>query len=354
MTLTTPGLGLTSDEFELLRLQAVSVARSTMMGSNKDPMVAEADAMAKVLVARELGLPVMSAALGMIHMIPTQGGAKLCIGGQAILAMIHRRGNAEVQIEQDPDGDWCRVTMTRRDTGFSHTETWDDARVKAAGLGSVHKTHPMTMKMWRAVSACGRVVAPDDMGGMYAVEEFGHSEETAARAEQYGAAVIEDDADETPAGDEAQALVKARLEELVERGADRNELNRNLCKVLGMERGAKAKLPTVAQVGRVCVRSLMRYLDKVEEALPAADPFVEGEFEAEPAATNFHDAAVAAVCGPGAVEGLGAMGDTVLVPAKSAMDAIREEAALKAEAAEADRRQAAEGTSRRLLVEDDA
>jgi hypothetical protein len=299
MALATPGLGLTSDEFELLRLQAVSVARSTMMGSDKDPAVAEADAMAKVLVARELGLPVMSAALSLIHMIPTQGGAKLCVSGQAILAMIHRRGNVDVDI-QEGEG-WCEVTMTRRDTGFAHTVRWDTARVQKANLGSVHKSHPGVMMRWRAVTECARLVAPDDIAGLYAPEEFGHSEETAARAEQFGASVIEDDADETPTGDAAQALVKARLEELVGRGADRNELQRNLCKVLGMERGAKAKLPTVAQVGRVCVRSLLRYLDKVEETLPAADPFVEGEFEAEP--------------------------EPAPEPVKSEMDRLREEAA---------------------------
>ncbi len=93
------------------------------------------------------------------------------------LALIHRSKLIDVAID-DSAADACTVTMTRRDTGFTHTVryTVDDART--AGLikqdkdGSAWKRYLTDMLRNRAVGRCARIVAPDILAGLYLTTEL--------------------------------------------------------------------------------------------------------------------------------------------------------------------------------------
>lgn len=269
----------TPDEFDLLRMQAIAVAQSGMMGSKGLPREeAESDAIAKVLVARELGLPPVSAALSLLYMIPTQGGKRLTMSAQSMMALIRKSQLVDVSIDEDEG--YCEVTMTRRDSGESYTTRWDVAKAKASGLygKDVWTKYQAAMLRSKAVGENARFSCPDILCGVYAVEEFDLTEEDAREAER--APRVVEEHDETPTGHEAEVSLRERFTALVDRGADREQLTKDFNTIRQSYRvGAKA--PTVAELPAAGIRALVRMLDKAEAALPTVEDVAEGDFDTD-------------------------------------------------------------------------
>lgn len=100
---------------------------------------------------------------------------KASIDGQAMLALFYRSGKISVKFERSPNPlDSCSVTM-RRAGQDAVTVTWTMERARRADLlrNPSWQKYPDQMLRWRAVSECGRIVAPDILGGLYLHEEMG-------------------------------------------------------------------------------------------------------------------------------------------------------------------------------------
>lgn len=121
-----------------------------------------------ILRGRELGIPMMES-FSLINIIDGKSG----ISPQGMLALIERSKLSE-NITITDNGDTCTVTMKRvgRD---EHTESFSMADATAMNLAGKHnwKAQPKTMRKWRAIAACARVVYPDVIGGMYTPDELG-------------------------------------------------------------------------------------------------------------------------------------------------------------------------------------
>ena len=125
-------------------------------------------AAAIILKGRELGMPVMES-MALINVI--QG--KPTIAPQGMLALAYRTGQLE-ELDIKDDGFTCTVTMTRKGRK-PHSESFsmDDAANLGLAVKDNWKKQPKTMRKWRAIAACARVVFPDVIGGMYTPEEMG-------------------------------------------------------------------------------------------------------------------------------------------------------------------------------------
>ncbi len=132
-----------------------------------------------MLTAHELNIPPMMA-LRTIDIIQNQP----TLSPELMLALIRRSGQLEDMHIQD-DGRTCHVTMKRKGEQ-AHTESFgmDNAEKMLTSeyrnnqrvtikLSEKHnwKSMPETMRKWRAVGACARIVFPDVLGGMYLREE---------------------------------------------------------------------------------------------------------------------------------------------------------------------------------------
>jgi hypothetical protein len=129
-----------------------------------------------MLTGAELGFS-FTASFSLIEMIQNKAALK----PQGALALIHRSGNFNIDIEEQ--NGVCQVAMTRHDTGFSYCAqfTLDDA--KRAGLvkpGGAWTTYPTDMLKWRAIARCARVVAPDVLAGLYLSPELERPSEEAS------------------------------------------------------------------------------------------------------------------------------------------------------------------------------
>lgn len=124
-------------------------------------------AAAIILVGRELGIPAMAAfrTIDVINGVPT-------IRPQLMLALIRRSGLLE-RFEVMDDGQGCTCVMTRKGEPL-HLERF--TMQDALGLGLTGKKNwkaqPETMRKWRAIGACARVVFPDIILGLYTTEEL--------------------------------------------------------------------------------------------------------------------------------------------------------------------------------------
>jgi hypothetical protein len=168
----------TMDEWSIIREQsAVLVKTGFLPQSIKTPE----QAMAIILTGRELGIGTM-AALQSINIIAN----KPTISPQLMLALINRTKEIE-DISIKDDGKCCSVTMKRRgrqphsesfsmaDAAAMKTTEWVNGEKKTIALSEKYnwKQQPATMRKWRAIAACARVVFPDVILGLYTPDEMG-------------------------------------------------------------------------------------------------------------------------------------------------------------------------------------
>ncbi len=138
-----------------------------------------------MLTAHELNIPPMMA-LRTIDIIQNQP----TLSPELMLALIRRSGELEDMHIKD-DGRTCYVTMKRKGEQ-AHTESfgmdnadrmmtaeWKDNKRTVIKLSEKHnwRSMPETMRKWRAIGACARVVFPDVLGGMYLREEIQDQED---------------------------------------------------------------------------------------------------------------------------------------------------------------------------------
>lgn len=122
-----------------------------------------------ILKGRELGIPPLEAFAGITVI---QG--KPTVSPQLMLSLIFRSGQIVGVPRIEDDGTTCTVTMTRKG-GEPHSESFGVAEAKGLGLSGKDNwiKQPKTMRKWRAIAACARIVFPDVIGGMYLHEELG-------------------------------------------------------------------------------------------------------------------------------------------------------------------------------------
>lgn len=125
-------------------------------------------AVAIVLIGRELGIPMMLA-LRKVYVI--QGTP--CLAAELMLALAERTGQLDdCRIEHE--GETCRVTIKRKGRKSAHTTEFSMADAIKLGLAGKDNwtKQPKVMRQWRAVSANLRVTFPDATGGLYSLEEL--------------------------------------------------------------------------------------------------------------------------------------------------------------------------------------
>lgn len=131
-----------------------------------------ADIFVILLIARELGIPQMSAING-VNVI--QG--KLSVSPQLMLALIRRRmPNCFIKIETCDDPVKCIVTMARDKDKMdeAYTTIWDMERARKLQLDQKdnYKKQPLTMLQWRAVGDASRKIFSDVLNGLYFPDEL--------------------------------------------------------------------------------------------------------------------------------------------------------------------------------------
>lgn len=165
-------------EWQILREQATMLVKTNFL---PQAIKTPEQAIAIILTGRELGIGTM-AALNNINVI----AGKPTVSPQLMLALINSSKELE-DVSITDNGNACAVTMKRRGRK-PHTETFsmeDAARMRTTeGYGDSKKTislsekynwkqQPATMRKWRAVAACARVVFPDIILGLYTPDELG-------------------------------------------------------------------------------------------------------------------------------------------------------------------------------------
>lgn len=168
----------TMNEWNIIRDQAsILVKTGFLPNSIKTPE----QAMAIILTGKELGIGPM-AALNNINVI--QG--KPTVAPQLMLALINRTGQLE-DFSITDDGQACTVLMKRKgraphtesfsmkDATLMKTTEYVDGNKKTISLSEKYnwKQQPATMRKWRAVAACARVVFADVILGLYTPDEMG-------------------------------------------------------------------------------------------------------------------------------------------------------------------------------------
>lgn len=153
------------DLFRQYQEQAVALLKTGFLpGHIRTPE----QAVAIVLIGRELGIPMMLA-LRKVYVI--QGTP--CLAAELMLALAERTGQLDdCRIEHE--GEVCRVTIKRKGRKSTHTTEFSMADAGRLGLADKDnwKKQPKVMRQWRAVSANLRVTFPDATGGLYSVEEL--------------------------------------------------------------------------------------------------------------------------------------------------------------------------------------
>lgn len=183
-----------SGEWQIMKEQTTMLVETGFLPYTiKNPQ----QAMAIILIGRELGIPTM-AALNNINVIQQ----KPTVSPQLMVALIERSGQLEnmiVKNHNSPDGVISQVSCTMKRKGRTeHTEIFGSKEANALGLlgKDNYKKQPATMFKWRAVAACARVVFPDVILGLYTPEEMGaeveisDTEEICARPEESRAIIV--------------------------------------------------------------------------------------------------------------------------------------------------------------------
>jgi hypothetical protein len=162
---------------KLKELAKTLIASGMIPTSIKTPEAA----VAIMLKGRELGIGAMHA-FDSITVIQGKPSAS----PQLMIALINRSGLCE-NIHITDDGVAAFVTMKRKgrdphterygmdDADIFMTQEWVNNTKRTIPLSEKHnwKSQPITMRKWRAVAACSRVVFPDVIAGMYTPEEMG-------------------------------------------------------------------------------------------------------------------------------------------------------------------------------------
>lgn len=153
------------ENWKVMREQAEMLVKSRFLPKDVDT---PEKAIAIMLKGQELGIGPMEAFSG-INVI--QG--KPTVSPALMLALINRSGQLQ-NISIDDNGTTCTVIMTRLGRK-PHREDFSMQDAHTMGLGDRDnwKKQPKTMRKWRAISACARVVFPDVIEGMYLPEEMG-------------------------------------------------------------------------------------------------------------------------------------------------------------------------------------
>lgn len=114
------------------------------------------DVLVTVLYGQELGLAPMQAVQG-IYVV----NGRPTLAGQTWLSLARKHGHRVKVDEQTTEK--CTITMTRGDTGETHTETYTLEQAKAANLTNkdTWKNHPQRMLMWRAVGHACTFLCPE-------------------------------------------------------------------------------------------------------------------------------------------------------------------------------------------------
>lgn len=125
------------------------------------------DVLVTVLYGREIGLAPMQA-LQTIHVIK----GKPFISGQLWLSLVRRAGH---RAEVSGDATKATCTITRGDTGETHTEVFTLDQAKTAKLtgnaDSNWSKYPDRMLRWRSIANCARMICPEVALGFQAEEE---------------------------------------------------------------------------------------------------------------------------------------------------------------------------------------
>jgi hypothetical protein len=157
-----------------LALRAAAALKGAR-GLLPDALKTEGEIVAVLLAGQELGLPPMASLRGLQVV-----RGKVIISYDTMVALLRRAG---YRIE------WLVTTATEASLrltapdGAMHTERWDEARARKAGLwgqGTWGK-YPETMLRARCVSSAARAFAGEVLAGVY-VEEAGEREEIATVA----------------------------------------------------------------------------------------------------------------------------------------------------------------------------
>lgn len=275
-------------EFHTLELQALAIAQSELMASKGLSVeVARANAVAKVLAARELGLPPVATALTGLYIIE----GRLTLASRIMHALLLRSGLVGMEV-LEASAERCAVRMWRTDCNLEITEELTIQQAEAQGLTRTRngprdnwKNHPGDMLWARVLSRLARRVAPDVIGGLYAPEDFGETPETARFAEVREAA-------REPV---SPRLGRQRAEEfrqeflngvLVRRlGIDKNAAGAEYKRIRDTRFGGRTLADLTVEEAESLREDLSAWaLQQKGEPVPVSAPeALEGDFEQEPA-----------------------------------------------------------------------
>ena len=125
-------------------------------------------ALAIILTGNELGIPPMQA-LRQIHVI--QGKPTMSV--ELMLGFAYSRIPGFICEVLESNNTHCVVKMSRPNhTPYTHTFTMEDARNLGLTGKDNWKKQPAVMLRWRCISAALKVVAPDEISGLYTPEEL--------------------------------------------------------------------------------------------------------------------------------------------------------------------------------------
>lgn len=158
-----PETHITMGIFNEIREQAAQLIRTGFLPVH---IKTAEQAVAVVLMGRELGIPMMQALRG-IYVV--QGTPALA--SQMMLALANRTGEVE-ECKIEDNGTTATVTLKRRGRA-AHVETFSMADAEKMGLVGKDnwRKQPKIMRRWRAVSAACRFIFPDACAGTYTLEE---------------------------------------------------------------------------------------------------------------------------------------------------------------------------------------
>lgn len=147
-----------AQELADLREIANTLSLSTFFDQASSPEVAQAQALVKILIGRELRIPAV-AAMTAIQVFQSKGKQRIVIEGRMLLALIQRAGG-DWRDEHSEDG--CRITWYRNGHEKGVTKfTTEDARSAGLATKDTYKQFGEDMYFWRAVARGQRRYFPD-------------------------------------------------------------------------------------------------------------------------------------------------------------------------------------------------
>jgi hypothetical protein len=280
---------ISDTEFNTLELQALAIAESELMASRGVPVeVARANAVAKVLAARELGLPPVATALTGLYIIE----GRLTLASKVMHALLMRSGLVGMEV-LEASAERCAVRMWRTDCTLEITEELTIQQAEVQGLTRTRngprdnwKNHPGDMLWARVLSRLARRVAPDVTGGLYAPEEFGETPETARFAEVREAAQepVSPRLGHQRAEDFRQGFLKGVLVRKL--GIDVNAAGAEYKRIRDTRFGGRTLADLTVAEAEALREDLSKWaLGQKGEPVPTEEPeeALEGDFGSEPA-----------------------------------------------------------------------